>query len=197
MKTFNLTLDPNELMQLADDLRQYADDFQTKVKMFLDACADHGIMIAQMNEGDFSGYIVYSKKFEYDTDDFIVYIVATDTPITKEWYTSATGDNMKSATISPLLMAEFGSGFEALDDIPASVAGSAGHGTLNTYGHAFQPYGWSWWDDDVSDQSGATMIKSKNGRWLFKSKGTPPSRPLHNAVTSLIRDVEGIAASIF
>lgn len=192
MKTFNLSLDPNELRQVADELRDYATLFEQKVKAFLDACADHGIMIAQMHEGDFGGYIVYSKRFE---GDFTVSIVATDTPLTKTWYTSATGSNTKSATISPLLMAEFGSGFKALDEIPAGV--NAGQGTLNTYGHAFQTYGWSWWTDEATDQTGAEFIKSKNGRWLFKSTGTPPSRPLHNAVISLIRDVEGIAAEIF
>lgn len=195
MKTFSLSLDPNELRQTANDLREYAEQFQMKAKRFFDACADHGIMIAQMHEGDFGGYIVYSKRFEEAGEEYSVSIVATDTPITKAWYTSATGDNMKSATISPLLMAEFGSGWKALEEIPAGV--NAGHGTLNTYGHAFQQNGWSWWTDDASDQEGAEMIKAKNGRWLFKSTGTPPSRPLHNATQSLIRDVEGIAVAIF
>lgn len=194
MKTFELTLDPNQLRQVADDIRKYADDFQMKVRAFFEACADHGIMIASMNEGDFSGYIVYSKKFENQGEEYVISVIATDTPLTRTWYTSATGGKTKSDTISPLLMAEFGSGWKALDDIPAGV--NAGHGTLNTYGHADQA-SWSWWTDDASDQSNAQMISSKNGRWLFKTSGITPSRPLHNAVMSLIKDIEGIAISIF
>lgn len=195
MKTFDISLNPSELRQAAEELRAYADDFKTKVKMFFDACADHGIMIATMHEGDFAGEIVYSKKFEEQGGEFCVYIVATDTPIRRAWYTSAKGGKMKEAYIRPLLMAEFGSGFKALSDIPAGV--NAGQGTLNTYGHAFQENGWTWWSSDASDQEGASMINSKEGRWLFRSYGTPPSRPLHHAVQSLIRDVEGIALSIF
>ena len=197
MKTFYLSLDPNELRQTASELRDYAEEFESKVRRFCEACADHGIMIAQMHEGDFAGYIVYSKRFEIEGEDYTISVVATDTPITKAWYTSATGDKMKSATISPLLMAEFGSGFKALEDIPPAVGENAGQGSLNTYGHAFQEKGWSWWTDDASDQDGASMIKAKNGRWLFHSTGTPPTRPLHNAVQSLIRDFEGIAIAIF
>lgn len=195
MRTFELSLDPAELRKTADELRAYADEFSVKVKAFMEACADHGIMIAQMHEGDFSGYIVYSKEFEIENRDYTVYIAANATEILKTWYTSATGDKTKSASINPLLMAEFGSGFKALKEIPKGV--NAGQGTLNTYGHANQASGWSWWTDDASDQEGATMIKSKGGRWLFHSTGTPPSRPLHNAAQSLIRDVEGIALGIF
>lgn len=195
MKTFNLSLDTNQLYKTANEIREYAREFAEKVKAFTEACADHGIMIAQMHEGDFTGYIAYSKRFEIEDNEYTVYIAASSSEILKTWYTSATGDNTKSASINPLLMAEFGSGFKALSEIPSGV--TAGQGTLNTYGHANQPYGWSWWTDDASDQEGATMIKSKGGRWLFHSTGTPPSRPLHNAAQSLINDVEGIALSIF
>lgn len=194
MKTFTISLDSNEIRQAAEDLRTYAEEFQMKCERFFDACADHGIKIAQMHEGDFGGYIVYSKRFETDGEEYTIYIVATDTPLTKTWYTSATGGKTKSATISPLLMAEFGSGWKALEEIPAGV--NAGRGTLNTYGHADQP-SWSWWTDNASDQTDAQMISSKNGRWLFKTSGIVPSRPLHEAVMSLVKDVEGIAISIF
>lgn len=195
MRTFEISLDPNKLHTVADELREYAREFEAKVMAFTEACADHGIMIAQMHEGDFSGYIVYSKRFETGDNEYTVYIAASSSDILKTWYTSATGDKTKSASINPLLMAEFGSGFKALKEIPKGV--TAGQGTLNTYGHANQEYGWTWWTEDASDQEGASMIKSKGGRWLFHSTGTPPSRPLHNAAQSLINDVEGIALSIF
>ena len=195
MKTINFTLDPNDMRRAASELRDYADGFVEKVKAFNEACADHGIMIATMHEGDFAGYIVYSKKFEIGDNDYTVYITATSSEILKTWYTSAKGSKTKSASINPLLMAEFGSGFEALKDIPKGVV--AGQGTLNTYGHANNPNGWSWWSDDATDQSGARFIKAEGGRWLFHSTGTKPTRPLHEAAMSLIRDVEGIAVAIF
>lgn len=197
MKTINLSLDPNELRQAANELREYAREFELKVKAFIEACADHGIMIATMNEGDFAGYIVYSKKFEEKDGDYTVYIAASDTPILRSWYTSATGGKMKEAYISPLLMAEFGSGWNASTDIPPDLEGIAGHGTLNTYGHANQPSGWSWWTSDASDQTDAQFLKSEGGRYLFTTRGIKPTRPLHNAVQSLISDVEGIAVGIF
>jgi hypothetical protein len=90
-------------------------------------------------------------------------------------------------------MAEFGSGHYAITE-----EGIGGQGTLNTYGHAFDSNGWYWWTDDVTQvSSGDVMVSAANGRWKFHSYGTPPSRPLHNAVMTCISEVEEVAREVF
>lgn len=188
---YTVNLNVKELSKLAEDLNKYADSFEEKVKTFLDKLADLAISVASVNEGDFSGYIVYSKEFGGGNS---IKIMAKDSQvITNSWYAGSKSKELRQETISPLLMAEFGSGHYAI-----SEAGIGGQGTLNEYGHAFDSNGWYWWTDDVTQvTSGDAMISAANGRWKFHSYGTPPSRPLHNAVMACINEVEEIAREVF
>lgn len=192
---YRVSLDPKELDKLANYLENYAKTFEKKVQLFLEKLADKGIEVASVNGGDFSSYIVYSKKVENGT---IVKMIAQDKQeITNSWYASATSQTVRQETISPLLMAEFGSGHYAVDaEGDASELG--GQGTLNVYGHAFDSNGWYWWSDDATSISGDdTPMYEKKGRWKFHSKGVHPSQPLHKAVMACIEQVEGIAREVF
>lgn len=188
---YSVNLNVRDLMTLADELNQYADRFEEKIKIFLDKLADLAIYVASVNEGDFSGYIVYSKEFEGNKT---VKVMAKDSQvITNSWYAGSKSTDLKQEEISPLLMAEFGSGRYAI-----SEAGIGGQGSLNVYGHAFDSNGWYWWTDDVTQvSSGDAMVSAANGRWKFHSYGTPPSRPLHKAVMTCISEVEEIAREVF
>ena len=188
-----VSLDTKELDALADYLDNYARTFEQKVQTFLERLAEKGIEVASVNGGDFSSYIVYSKKVESGTK---VLMIAKDREeITNSWYASSTSKELRQETISPLLMAEFGSGHYAIS-AEGEASGLGGQGTLNKYGHAFNSNGWYWWSDDATSMDGEPL-NEKNGRWRFHSRGTHPSQPLHKAVMACIEQVEGIAREVF
>jgi len=188
-----VSLDTKELDALADYLDNYAKTFEQKVQTFLEKLAEKGIEVASVNGGDFSSYIVYSKKVESGTK---VLMIAKDREeITNSWYASSTSKELRQETISPLLMAEFGSGHYAIS-AEGEASGLGGQGTLNKYGHAFDSNGWYWWSDDATSMDGK-LLNEKDGRWRFHSRGTHPSQPLHKAVMACIEQVEGIAREVF
>lgn len=188
-----VSLDTKELDALADYLDNYAKTFEQKVQTFLERLAEKGIEVASVNGGDFSSYIVYSKKVESGTK---VLMIAKDREeITNSWYSSSTSKELRQETISPLLMAEFGSGHYAIS-AEGEASGLGGQGTLNKYGHAFDSNGWYWWSDDATSMDGEPL-NEKNGRWRFHSRGTHPTQPLHKAVMACIEQVEGIAREVF
>lgn len=188
-----VSLDTKELDALADYLDNYARTFEQKVQTFLERLAEKGIEVASINGGDFSSYIVYSKKVESGT---MVKMIAKDREeITNSWYASSTSKELRQETISPLLMAEFGSGHYAIS-AEGEASGLGGQGTLNKYGHAFDSNGWYWWSDEATSMDGEPL-NEKNGRWRFHSRGTHPSQPLHKAVMACIEQVEGIAREVF
>lgn len=180
-------LNATALENLADELLEYAKNLPQKIEQFLRLLADKGIEVARQNEGDFKGYITYTK--DYDSEGYALRMIAKDNqPITREWFVSASPRaEIRSDTFSPLLMAEFGSGAYQLDEY--------GIGRLpDSMGHGSDPNGWYWWSDVFTDGEAKTW---KNGRWLFHSYGTPPTMPMHKAVMAMIEDVEAVARSVF
>ena len=188
---YNVRLDSKELFKLSSDLLKYADDFENKVRIFLEKLAQVGISVAVANSGVFSRYIVYSIKQENNTT---VKLVASSEPIESVWYVSSKSEEQRTEVISPILMAEFGSGHYAIQGT-GEATGLGGQGTLNVYGHAFDPNGWYWWSEEASQDG--VLKKSKNGRFLYKSDGLPPAQPLHKAVMACIEQVEEIAREVF
>ena len=188
---YNVRLDSKELFKLSSDLLKYADDFENKVRIFLEKLAQVGISVAVANSGVFSRYIVYSIKQENNTT---VKLVASSEPIESAWYVSSKSEEQRTEVISPILMAEFGSGHYAIQGT-GEAAGLGGQGTLNVYGHAFDANGWYWWSEEASQDG--VLKKSKNGRFLYKSDGLPPAQPLHKAVMACIEQVEEIAREVF
>ena len=190
---YNVSLDSKELFKLSSELLKYADDFENKVHTFLDKLSSVGFMVAVRNGGDFSHYITYSKKFD---DNTTVVITAHSSPIMAEWYAGSQTKKVRTEEISPILMAEFGSGHYAIQG-SGEAAKLGGQGTLNKYGHAFDTDGWYWWSDEPTSLGGGEVVKDANGRFKFHSMGTRPSQPLHKAVMACIFQVEEIAREVF
>lgn len=188
---YTVNLNAHDMYDLADKLEKYAEDFESKVTEFLSRLADVGIKVAQANGGVFGSYIVYSKDFE--DGGMTLNLVANGEPIARTWYVSSKATEPRQETISPLLMAEYGSGHYAIE-ATGDAAGLGGQGTLNLYGHANDSNGWYWWADEMRD---GELKKVKDGRFLFHSDGLPPSQPLHKAVMACIEQVEGIAKEVF
>lgn len=187
-------LDSRELYQLSVDILKYADNFEKKVKVFLDRLASLGIEVASVNGGDFSRYIVYSKRYE---NDHTIMITASSPTLISEWYSGSNSKQTRTEAIIPILMAEYGSGHYAIKG-KGEAKGLGGQGTLNGFGHAFDSDGWYWWSDDAAYRSeDDLLVKTANGRYKFHSKGVHPSQPLHKAVMACIEQVTEIAKEVF
>jgi len=189
---YKVGLNTRDLDRLADYLDNYADTFNEKVTLFLNKLADKAIEVGAANGGDFSRFIFYSKKLE---DGTTIYVSATSKLIRTEWYAGSKSPETRSEVISPLLMAEFGSGHYAIEN--ENAPGLGGQGTLNKYGHAFDEEGWYWYAE-MPPKGNATPVKTaSNGRVKYHSKGNIPTRPLHKAVMACIQQVTEIAQEVF
>lgn len=190
---YKVRLDTNELNNLGDFLINYAKSFDDKVHIFLARLAQVGIEVASVNGGDFGSYITYRTKWE--GDDIVV--TASSPNLVSEWYSGSKTKDARIEIISPLLMAEFGSGHYAIT-ADGEASGLGGQGTLNVYGHAHDADGWYWWSDSAAYKSEDDFVeKSANGRWKFHSKGVHPAQPLHKAVIACIEQVNEIAREVF
>lgn len=190
---YEVNLDSNNLMDVAQSLRDHAAWFEAKVLLLLERLADLGIDVARINEGDFSGYILYSKEIKGKDGDYEVRMIAKDREkITSVWLVNK-GNEQREEVISPLLMAEYGSGHFAVDGI------GGGQGTLNKYGHAFDANGWYWWSMNEPTDSEAFPVAhaQKTGATKYHSFGVHPSEPLHKAVMACIEQVDGIVSEVF
>ena len=189
---YKVRLDVRELNRLADELDKYAETFDDKVRLFLNKLADKAIEVASANGGDFSRFIYYSKKLE---DGTTIYVSATSKLIKTEWYAGSKTKQTRSEVISPLLMAEFGSGHYAIEN--DNAPGLGGQGTLNKYGHAFDEDGWYWYADMPPKGDATAVSTAQSGRVKYHSKGNRPTQPLHKAVMACIRQVQEIAREVF
>ena len=190
---YTVHLDTNELRALSDKILRYADDFERKVTIFLNKLANVGIEVASVNGGAFSSYIEYSKKQE---DGTTVYLVASSGHLTAEWYAGSKSRSTRHEDISPLLMAEFGSGFYAIKS-KGEASGLGGQGTLNKYHHANDPEGWYWYAEREPIGDGEPVNIAKSGKVKYHSKGPHHTQPLHKAVLACIEQVNGIAHEVF
>lgn len=198
MRKFIVGLSSNALYALESELKAYKEEYEAKIQIFLEKLVEVGISAAQQHEGDFAGYIVYSKKFEYNNGEKqTVHLIARDSQIIpKAWYVSPKSTEVREVSINPLLMAEFGSGHYAVK-AEGEASGMGGQGTLNTYGHAFDDNGWYWWTDSPDTSSDDDINAVSRGRYRHHSRGVTPSQPLHNAVKTCIEQVLEVAQEVF
>lgn len=187
---YTVSLDSRELNKLARKLLNYADTFEDKVKIFLNRLADLSIKVASANGGDFSRFIIYSKKLE---DGTTITVSASSKLIKSKWYAGSNSSEVRTEVISPILMAEFGSGYYAIPD----KSGIGGQGTLNKYGHAYDPFGWYWYAEYPPIDNGEPVKTAQNGKVLYNSMGNEPTQPLHKAVMACIEQVTKIAKEVF
>lgn len=176
-------LSKNGIKALQQALKDYKADIKNKAQLFVERLADLGIETAVMTVGEYGSYITFSRNVEQTKDGISGVMYATSGTIRRRWQTNS---GIKEADISPLLMAEFGSGNEAVDAIGAPTAQKAlelgmGQGTFPDQTHAFEPY-WSWKDLD--------------GVW-HESSGEMPTMPLFRAYLSMEADLIRIAQEVF
>lgn len=154
-------LSVSSIRKLRAELGEYKNNLIKKCEVFVKRLAEAGIDVAKGNTGKFGHYIAFSIKTEPKKDGCDGLFLAADTgKIVSRWQT---GDGIKNADVSPLLMVEFGSGQKA--ENPKNIPG-VGQGTFPDQTHAFDPSGWYWRDLDGN---------------LHHSRGISPKAPMYNA----------------
>lgn len=170
-------LNSASIQKSIDYLNKYKDTLNDKCQTFVERLLERGIRTAQANSGEYGGMIKFEKKLnpsDYGCDGVLV---ATDgQKLIREWMR---GGNVVSAEVSPLLMAEFGSGWLAkvLDPVEG-----VGQGTFPDQTHAFDPHGW-WWETPDGEK--------------HHSYGEAPTYPMHAASIAILIDADTVARKVF
>lgn len=182
--TLKARLTSASIRQMADDLKSFEDGFRNNIREFRDLLANKGIRVAMANSSQkFGQYIVFEKQ---DSENTTTIVARETAQLLSEWLYY--GMHVW-ATVSPLLMEEFGSGnhavvWESSDGNRTGVLSDGtrvGQGTFPEQQHAFES---SWHYMDL------------NWNWHTVT-GETPTRPMHNAVIEIITQVEATAREVF
>lgn len=162
-------------------IAKYRQELVRKCELFVIALGNKGIVVAQENTGNYGKYITFSVETEPIKYGCRGFMIATQTGIIKsEWRTA---DGTKSADVSPLLMAEFGSGLRADNSWAAKASrGQGGTGTFPGQTHAELVEGWYYMD--------------LAGEW-HHSYGITPSMPMWNAIIEMYHQIAQTAREVF
>lgn len=170
-------LSVSSLNDLKKQLLDYKAELADKCEIFVKRLADEGITVGKQNVGGFGKYITFSMQTEPRKDGCKAIILASENgKIISSWQTK---DGIKTAEVSPLLMAEFGSGWGA--ENPMNVPG-VGQGTFPNQSHAYDKEGWYWIDLDGN---------------LNHSYGITAKMPMYKARLEIVKKVTTIAKEIF
>lgn len=176
MKTIRINLNNGRsILSAINEIRNYREDLKRKCERFVKELAEVGIKTGEANTGEYGKLIVFKKEVNPTATGCKGVMYATSSPLKVVW-----GKNgERSAEISPLLMAEFGSGWEA--KVLDNVSG-VGQGTFPGQTHAFDPDGW-WWTDTEGN--------------THHSMGQRPTFPVHSAMLAMRFEMERIAREVF
>lgn len=161
------------------EVKKYRTSLAMKTEEFVSKLLSEGIRVARENVGGYGKYIQFYKEGKGGLRT-VGYLIAKDNKITVTW--DYKGEKRK-ATVSPLLMAEFGSG--QLAEVLFAIDG-VGQGTFPGQTHAFDEGGWNYkeWKDDHS------------GAW-HHSVGSRPTHPMYQADMEMIQAIDRIAREVF
>lgn len=176
----------SSIENLKRELEQYKKELPGKVNQLVSRLADLGITVARANTGvlddlgNVSSLVSFTKQIDHTQYGAkAIMIMADSMPVIKAWL--GKGGEIKSAEVSPSLMYEYGSGFNAKDK-NAIKNPQAGQGTFPGQTHAEEPGGWKWKDLD--------------GTW-HTSKGITPTTPMYHATMEMYRQVVAVAREVF
>jgi hypothetical protein len=161
---------------LIDDLKAYQKEIKDKRIIFIRRLMEVGIEMANTQLAEYAGMVVFEKTID---DEGGVIIAADREKIIRVWYTDKNLTKERSYEVSPLLLAEFGSGW--LAEVLLPVEG-VGQGTMPEQTHAFDRNGWYWYDE---------------GGMKHHSYGEAPTHPLYYAVIEMQRQINEIAKEVF
>ena len=182
-KNIRIKLNADSINNAIKELEDYKKRLQWKCEQFVDRLADVGIKYAKQHilvedNGvivDRSDLVYFEKELASNIDGAVCIVVPYSNPYLSAWKRSAESEEVLTAEVDPLLMAEFGSGAYAVDGhagtFPSSTAkDNVAHGS------------WAWFDE---------------GGVKHYSKGNTPSRPIYNAKEEIRQQIELVAAEVF
>lgn len=174
-----ISLNQKSVNHAIGQLKAYRDSLATKNEQFVYELLNLGISVAEEHAGGYGKYITFSKKGKGGITT-IGYLVGEDAQkIVAEW--DYYGER-KTAVLSPILLAEFGSATyaEALFDV-----GGVGQGTFPGQTHAFED---SWWYKEW-DENG-------KGEWK-RGRGVTPTHPMYHAKMKMYEQIYNVARKVF
>ncbi len=158
-------------------LEEYKQELTARMEKFVEKLLDVGIEAGKANSGQYAGMILFEKKVVAGDEDIEGMLIATDgNKIVREWRYKG---GIRRAVVSPMLMAEFGSGW--LSKVLDNVEG-VGQGTFPHQKHAYDPIGWFWETPDGEKHH---------------SYGEAPVYPVHSAVLAMTFEINRIAKEVF
>lgn len=178
-KHISFGLSQREIQAAIKEVKAYQSDLNRKCELLCEKLTTEGISIAQAHIGS-SGFGKYihlgSEITPQQAGCKAVFYMEDSQTITRRWQTK---EGVKSVTLSPGLLLEFGSGLEA--ENPAGIAG-VGQGSFPGQTHAFDSGGWSYMD--------------LGGMW-HHTTGVEPEMPIYFAGKELREKILSIARDVF
>lgn len=172
------SLSQRSMNQLIGDLKQYESSLQDKTGRLVSRLLTEGIRVAEFRVGAMGKYILFQKDVEDRTDKIVGLLIGENRNVIESvWKTK---EGLKKAKVSPILMAEFGSGW--LAEVLFDDAVGVGQGTFPGQTHAFDEKGWNWMDTE--------------GHW-HHSKGFKPTHPMYIAEMRMLSEIYEIAREVF
>lgn len=175
--SFNLSVASIRAAQ--QEIQKYQQDLSQKCEILCRRLTEEGIRVAQAHIGDsgFGKYIRLASDITPEQAGCRAVLYMEDTSkIVSEWKTL---EGVKKATVSPMLMIEFGSGLKA--ENPANIPG-VGTGTFPGQTHAENPGGWWYMDLD--------------GVW-HHSSGVSAKMPMYFAGKEMWEKITSMAKELF
>jgi len=172
------TLSASSIKKMQRQLMDYKKRLIEKCSLFTERLAAAGILVGQQNLGEYDKYVMFSMETDPQRYGAKTILYATNTGlIHSQWMTKS---GVKEADVSPILMAEFGSGLRA-NNARAEEFGM-GTGTFPGQTHAEDPEGW--WYQTV------------DGVW-HHSYGVSPTMPMFKAQMEIYDQIATIAKEVF
>lgn len=183
MRKYTSGLSVSGINKLANELEAYANSIRDKNETFIKRLCEEGIHTAEVSVRErMRSYILFEyTKASYKHVCKAVLIAKNKEMYKSSYYSKDENGNefLKTVDVSPILMAEFGSGWRA--DVRSNVVG-VGQGTFPDQTHATDNDGW-WWKDT-------------EGQW-HHSLGEVPDYPMYNASVKMIERIVAIAREVF
>lgn len=173
-----ISLDKKSINKALKEIEKYKQSLADKRELFLERLLDVGISVAEEHRSGMGKYILFRKEVTNDPDKSIGVLIGENRQTIKsEWKTK---EGTKTAELSPILFAEFGSGF--LAEVLFDNVEGVGQGTFPGQTHAFDDGGW-WW-------------MGMDDEW-HHSYGFKPTHPMYNAEVKMLEQIETIAREVF
>lgn len=169
-KTINIELNQKSIANAIKQLQEYKADLHRKCYEFVDELGKAGIHMARTATSDeWRGYILFRNDTESTGSGAHGVVLAYNSAEKSVWWWK--NGEKHYVSVSPILMAEFGSGNFAIEGM---------QGTFPDQTHAFDSE-WHWTD----------------GTGTHTSSGEYPDQPMHMAAVEMINQIESIARKVF